>query len=162
MENSLQLFIAEKQLIGKKIKWSAPAYKYNNDYQGVAIIKDVNRNEHQPLICETISGDNLSFAFIDQYDNDDVDNEILSYSDGGRTVTYDVVCDNVDDLIEKHWNNESFLAYYDEDKRIFHNTELSNLLILEGIENPFKTIEEFRKYAFDYKCDKCKKYFENA
>lgn len=71
-------------LIGKKIAWFAPAYSHNHPYEGVAIITDVNMSNRRPLTVDTISGDNLKHAFVDDLANDGT----LAYSDSFRTVTY--------------------------------------------------------------------------
>ncbi len=76
-------------LIGKKIKWTAPAYEGNSTYKGVAIIESVKQKERRPITSKTISGDKLDYAFheFDQKDEDDP----LAYSDGGRYITYEII-----------------------------------------------------------------------
>lgn len=62
-------------LIGKRIKWHAEAYEANSPYGGEAIIREVSEGErykgydsiYKTLKCETISGDNLDYAFVDNY-----------------------------------------------------------------------------------------------
>ena len=76
-----------KELQGKRIKWFAPAYKYNNDYTGECIITNVNLEERRPIKSETISGDNLDYAFIDDLMN----NGSISYSDSYRNVTFEKI-----------------------------------------------------------------------
>lgn len=64
-----------KSLIGKRIKWCAEAYIGNRPYGGEAIIREVSDGEkripygsiHNTLKCETISGDDLRYAFVDRY-----------------------------------------------------------------------------------------------
>ena len=87
----LQSFIAEKELIGKTIKWHAPAYKHNEDYTGISKILAVNTTDRRPLKTETIEGKNLDYAFINEQDKDDVENGLLCFSDGDRYVTFEVL-----------------------------------------------------------------------
>lgn len=69
-------------LIGKTIKWNAPAYKGNKDNEGICIIRSYLFNERNPLRCSTIKGDNLEYAFLCN------NNDIFSYSDEDRFVTF--------------------------------------------------------------------------
>lgn len=68
--------------MGKTIKWSASAYSANHDYEGVAKILSIDFSKNNPIVSESISGDNLNDAFID---NDDV-----VYSDPSRGVNFEV------------------------------------------------------------------------
>ena len=73
-------FLTEKNidsLIGKKVEFRAPSYEYNRPYYGIAIIKAVDYKKKKPIECESISGDDLKFAFLD--------NHGLSTKDGGET-----------------------------------------------------------------------------
>lgn len=74
-------------LIGKTIKWNAPSAKENRPYSGTDKIISVNLGNRNPLKTESIEGDDLQYAFID----DLMDNELLSYSDSYRVVTYKIV-----------------------------------------------------------------------
>lgn len=64
-----------KSLVGKRITWFAEAYDWNRPYGGEAIIREVSEGEkrnpygtiHNTLKCETISGDDLRYAFVDRY-----------------------------------------------------------------------------------------------
>lgn len=86
MKNELTLPVAET-LIGKKIKWHAPADSANEDYTGIDIIKTVDSsNQRRPLATESIEGDDLGFAFVEYEDGQD-----LCYSDGGRYISYEVM-----------------------------------------------------------------------
>jgi hypothetical protein len=76
-----------KTLVGKTIKWSAPGYRANGNYSGVAKITGV-KDERNPLVSETISGDNLEYAFVDE-----MSDGLLAYSDSYRIVTYEIVED---------------------------------------------------------------------
>ncbi len=61
-------------LEGKKITWRAEAYSANRGYEGVCVIHAVRdgrvRKDSmivETLECETISGDDLRYAFIADY-----------------------------------------------------------------------------------------------
>lgn len=108
MEAKDIIFLSESNLasfIGKKIQWRAPSAQ-EEPYTGVAIIKAVDLSKHRPLTVETISGDDLSYAFLDdhgmEYNADKGwwtccrENRVLSYSDGYREVTVDNIIDDED------------------------------------------------------------------
>lgn len=78
-----------KTLIGKKIKWNAPADHANADYEGVAIIKEVDFSKNHPLLVETVSGDSLEYAFLDKTLQGDILYEEFCYSDADRFVMFD-------------------------------------------------------------------------
>ena len=80
-------FIALEELVGKTIKWSAPSAKENRPYSGIDKIISVDLKERRPLKTEVIEGDDLSFAFVDDFMN----NEFLSYSDSYRVVQFKVI-----------------------------------------------------------------------
>lgn len=96
------IFLTETNVssfIGKKISWKAPSYQ-SEPYKGVAVIKSVNMNKKRPLECETIYGDDLSFAFLDNHGLKEIgkgmfktclNNRCFSYSDGYREV--EIVCE---------------------------------------------------------------------
>lgn len=73
-------------LVGKTIKWQAPAAEGNETYGGIARIIGVNKEERFPITVETVSGDNLHFAFVDSFQEDGT----MSYSDDDRYVTYEL------------------------------------------------------------------------
>lgn len=75
-------------LIGKKIKWSAPGYRANGNYEGISIIKSVDLEKDKPLTTETISGDNLAFAFLDKTMQGKILCEAFCFSDTDRYVTF--------------------------------------------------------------------------
>lgn len=80
------------QLIGKRIRWSAPVAADNAKYGdcgGTAIIRAYKPQEHNPLEVETIKGDNLGWAFFDGPGNG-----WLAYGDGGRYISFKVLGDN--------------------------------------------------------------------
>lgn len=80
------------QLIGKRIRWSAPVAADNAKYGGcggTAIIRAYKPREHNPLEVETIKGDNLGWAF---FDGPGI--EWLAYGDGDRYISFKVLGDN--------------------------------------------------------------------
>lgn len=76
-----------KELINNTIKWTSPAYEGNEDYRGIARIKEVN-NSDRPIVCEVIEGDNLNFAFVEKGTPTE---DHLCYSDGGRFISFEKV-----------------------------------------------------------------------
>lgn len=69
-----------QSLIGKTITFLVSGYEANGVYNGIAVIKGVDFSKKHPIACETISGDDLSYAFID------MDGESFTYSDNDRPV----------------------------------------------------------------------------
>jgi len=87
-QNMAYQFLTSKNVsdvIGKQIRWTAPAYKHNAPYKCIAIINIVLNSTvtRFPLVCETIEGDNLSFAYLDGED--------FVYTDNGRQVTFEII-----------------------------------------------------------------------
>lgn len=84
---------AAKALIGKKIRWQAPAYKGNGGrYSGVAVIVEV-KSDRRPLVTKDDEG-GLHFAFFEYYHLGETgDNILLAYSDGGRYLSYQLADD---------------------------------------------------------------------
>lgn len=76
-----------KDLVGKTIKWDAPGYRANGNYGGAAKIIGYNE-ERRPFVCLTISGDDLKYAFVDEYNDG-----LIAYSDSDRFVTYEIIED---------------------------------------------------------------------
>lgn len=79
-----------KSLVGKRIKWSADCYELNHPYGGVAIIKQVSEGDkdkygivRHTLNCETISGDDLDYAFVAPYG---------LVKEGGRLISGEAPC----------------------------------------------------------------------
>ena len=64
--------------IGKKVEFTAEGYMMQ--YRGVAVINSVDYSNRKPLNCTHVSGDDLSFAFLDTYG--------LETSDGGETYGF--------------------------------------------------------------------------
>ena len=61
-----------KNLVGKIISWRAPMDEENwDDYDtpkffgGKCIIKEINSDNRRALVCETISGNDLSYAILE-------------------------------------------------------------------------------------------------
>lgn len=67
-------------LLGKTIRWSAPAAEGNFPYGGLARITEVNANETNPLKTEELAGCTLDLAFFPD------GSDTLCYSDAGREV----------------------------------------------------------------------------
>ena len=88
-------------LIGKTIKWNAPAYEMNSPYGGTALIKAIDFTQRRPITAETISGDDIGYAFLDNYglklnpDGESYsitdDNTAFAYSDGDRAIEFEVL-----------------------------------------------------------------------
>ena len=80
VEGRLFFFLTEENvmgLIGRKVKFRAPAYEGNHPYFGVALIKKVDFSKHNPIECDCLSGDDLKYAFLDHHG--------LETHDGGET-----------------------------------------------------------------------------
>lgn len=90
MKTVLQIHTAN-QLIGKTIKWTATGSRENGLYNGLSKITAVDPTNRRPITSETLEGDNLDFAFVNQYSAEDVEFGLLSYSDGDRYVTFEEV-----------------------------------------------------------------------
>ena len=86
-----------QEFINKKIEFTA-----EGNYRGVAVIKTVDMNQHNPLTCECVSGDDLRFAFLDDHGLETTNGgktyhivdgpRCFSYSDGYREV-FVTVCE---------------------------------------------------------------------
>lgn len=70
-------------LLGQTIRWEAPSSSYNRPYGGLARISGIVAS-HRPILAETIEGDMLSIARVD-------DNRRLVYSDDFRYITFEIV-----------------------------------------------------------------------
>ncbi|MCR5760263.1 MAG: hypothetical protein K6G39_07905 [Bacteroidales bacterium] len=82
----IKRLIAEKGtgfLSGKKVRWSAPAYKGSVQYGGECVIKYAFPGDRHPLHTEGISGDELDCAFWDF--------DTLAYSDADRFVNIEFI-----------------------------------------------------------------------
>ncbi len=66
-----------ENFIGKKIEFSAEGF--GGYYRGIALIKSVDFSKRFPIECECLSGDDLSYAFLD-------DHGLIS-NDGGTTYS---------------------------------------------------------------------------
>lgn len=96
------IFLSESNVnnfIGKKITWTAESAQ-SKPYSGVAVIKSVDMTKRNPLECETIEGDDLSFAFLDNHGLKQVEDgrftvskndKCLSYSDNYREI--EILCE---------------------------------------------------------------------
>ncbi len=98
--NSLHQSNIEK-LIGKTIEWKAPAYKGNHPYSGKCVIKAVDYSKRNPLQVEVLEGDNLEYAFIDEYSTQSNDKS-FSFSDSDRYVEFRKM--ESDEVIEMNYD----------------------------------------------------------
>jgi hypothetical protein len=73
-------------ILGRTIKWFAPAYKANKDYGGIAKITDIHLTETHPITAEIISGDNLNHAISDA-----TTDGYVALSDSDRPISYEVI-----------------------------------------------------------------------
>ena len=89
-----------KTLVGKTISWRAPMDEENwNDYDtpkffgGKCIIKEINSDNRRALVCETISGNDLSYAILENEELQPVNGSETRFSlcpatGDKRTFTY--------------------------------------------------------------------------
>ena len=116
-----------KTLVNKKISWRAPMDEENwDDYDtpkffgGKCIIKEINSDNRRALVCETISGNDLSYAILENEELQPVngsdtrfslcpatgDKRTFTYSDLYREVeVIDIQDTEEDDEDEEHENN---------------------------------------------------------
>ena len=116
-----------KSLINKVISWRAPMDEENwDDYDtpkffgGKCIIKEINSDNRRALVCETISGNDLSYAILENEELQPVngsetrfslcpatgDKRSFTYSDLYREVeVIDIQGTEEDDEDEEHENN---------------------------------------------------------
>ena len=91
---------AAKSLVGKTIIWRAPMDEENwDDYDtpkffgGKCIIKEINSDNRRALVCETISGNDLSYAILENEELQPVNGSETRFSlcpatGDKRTFTY--------------------------------------------------------------------------
>ena len=115
-----------KSLINKVISWRAPMDEENwDDYDtpkffgGKCIIKEINSDNRRALVCETISGNDLSYAILEDEELQPVngsetrfslcpavgDKRTFTYSDLYREVEVIDIQDTEDDEDEEHASN---------------------------------------------------------
>ena len=117
-----------KNLVGKIISWRAPMDEENwDDYDtpkffgGKCIIKEINSDKRRALVCKTISGNDLSYAILENEELQPVngsetrfslcpavgDKRTFTYSDLYREVEVIDIQETVeeDDEDEEHENN---------------------------------------------------------
>lgn len=85
MKNSVLKTENLDQLVGRPIAWKVQGYD-NQIYSGISVIKYVRLQDKNPITSDTIGGDNLDFAFVE--------NGKIFYSDADRTIEfyhYDVI-----------------------------------------------------------------------
>lgn len=77
-------------LIGKTIKWQAPADHANAPYKGVAKIESIDSKKFS---ATTISGDDLNYAFLDKMSDGTILSNDYCYSDSDRAITFEEIND---------------------------------------------------------------------
>ena len=89
-----------KTLVGKIIIWRAPMDEENwddydapNFFGGKCIIKEINSDNRRALVCETISGNDLSYAILEDEELQPVNGSETRFSlcpavGDKRTFTY--------------------------------------------------------------------------
>lgn len=97
-------------LLGKTIRWSAPAAEGNFPYGGLARITAVNAEERNPLTTDELAGCTLDLAFF--HDGSDT----LCYSDAGREVDASVFDGTFGD--EDRIKEQGLYLGFDEDALI--------------------------------------------
>lgn len=114
-----------KTLVGKTISWRAPMDEENWDddtpkfFGGKCIIKEINSDNCRVLVCETISGNDLSYAILENEELQPVngsetrfslcpavgDKRTFTYSDLYREVEVIDIQDTEDDEDEEEHEN---------------------------------------------------------
>ena len=138
-----------KTLVNKTIIWRAPMDEENwDDYDtpkffgGKCIIKEINSDNRRALVCETISGNDLSYAILENEELQPVngsetrfslcpatgDKRTFTYSDLYREVeVIDIQDTEEDDEDEEHENN-TLEVMYEGDKTAESKQFESNLI----------------------------------
>jgi len=82
-----------KKIVGKTIKWNAPAYHANSGffgkglYGGITKITEIDSSLRRPILQEQKvdeKSDSIIFAFVDA-------DSILNYSDSDRLVSFEII-----------------------------------------------------------------------
>lgn len=94
-------------LLGKTIRWSAPAAEGNFPYGGLARITGVKAEERSPLETETDLGDNLNNAFMEI--------GVLCLSDAGREVDAEEFGGHTQEEDAIRAQGEIFADFYDDE-----------------------------------------------
>ena len=126
-----------KSLINKVISWRAPMDEENwDDYDtpkffgGKCIIKEINSDNRRALVCETISGNDLSYAILEDEELQPVngsetrfslcpatgDKRTFTYSDLYREVEVIDIQDTEDDEDEEEHENNILEVMFEGDK----------------------------------------------
>ena len=141
---------AAKSLVGKTISWRAPMDEENwDDYDapkffgGKCIIKEINSDNRRALVCETISGNDLSYAILENEELQPVngsetrfslcpatgDKRTFTYSDLYREVeVIDIQDTEEDDEDEEEHENNTLEVMFEGDKTAESNQFKSNLI----------------------------------
>ena len=126
-----------KSLINKVISWRAPMDEENWDnydtpkfFGGKCIIKEINSDNRRALVCETISGNDLSYAILENEELQPVngsetrfslcpavgDKRTFTYSDLYREVEVIDIQDTEDDEDEEEHENNILEVMFEGDK----------------------------------------------
>ena len=126
-----------KSLINKVISWRAPMDEENWDnydtpkfFGGKCIIKEINSDNRRALVCETISGNDLSYAILEDEELQPVngsetrfslcpavgDKRTFTYSDLYREVEVIDIQDTEDDEDEEEHENNILEVMFEGDK----------------------------------------------
>ncbi len=139
-----------KTLVGKTISWRAPMDEENwDDYDtpkffgGKCIIKEINSDKRLALVCETISGNYLSYAILEDEELQPVngsetrfslcpatgDKRTFTYSDLYREVeVIDIQDTEEDDEDEEEHENNILEVMFEGDKTAESKQFESNLI----------------------------------
>ena len=139
-----------KTLVGKTIIWRAPMDEENwDDYDtpkffgGKCIIKEINSDNRRALVCETISGNDLSYAILEDEELQPVNGSETRFSlcpatGDKRTFTYtdlyreveviDIQGTEEDDEDEEEHENNTLEVMYEGDKTTESKQFESNLI----------------------------------
>ena len=139
-----------KTLVGKTIIWRAPMDEENwDDYDtpkffgGKCIIKEINSDNRRALVCETISGNDLSYAILENEELQPVngsetrfslcpatgDKRTFTYSDLYREVeVIDIQDTEEDDEDEEEHENNTLEVMFEGDKTAESKQFESNLI----------------------------------
>ena len=139
-----------KTLVGKTISWRAPMDEENwDDYDtpkffgGKCIIKEINPDNRRELVCETISGNDLSYAILENEELQPVngsetrfslcpatgDKRTFTYSDLYREVeVIDIQDTEEDDEDEEEHENNILEVMLEGDKTAESKQFESNLI----------------------------------
>ena len=138
-----------KTLVNKTIVWRAPMDEENWDdydtpkfFEGKCIIKEINSDNRRALVCETISGNDLSYAILENEELQPVngsetrfslcpatgDKRTFTYSDLYREVEVIDIQDEEDDEDEEEHESNILEVMFEGDKTAESKKFESNLI----------------------------------